>query len=58
MVSVAFHARVSAFIRTAKAFPQVNGGLGISILSTPKGVLSDREARKLNVGGEILASVW
>ncbi|MFM8429926.1 MAG: 30S ribosomal protein S8 [Holophagaceae bacterium] len=44
--------------KNCESIPQVNGGLGISILSTPKGVLSDREARKLNVGGEILASVW
>ena len=34
------------------------GGLGISILSTPKGVMSDQEARKNNVGGEILCEVF
>ena len=34
------------------------GGLGLSILSTPKGVLSAREARKAGVGGEILCNVW
>lgn len=33
-------------------------GLGISILSTPKGVLSHKQARKLHVGGEIVAQVW
>jgi small subunit ribosomal protein S8 len=38
--------------------PRVLGGLGISILSTPKGVLSGREAKKENVGGELLAFVW
>jgi small subunit ribosomal protein S8 len=38
--------------------PQVMGGLGMSILSTPKGVLSDREAQKSRVGGEILCNVW
>lgn len=38
--------------------PRVWGGLGRNILSTPKGVMSDREAKKLNVGGEILAQVW
>ena len=38
--------------------PRVLGGLGISILSTPKGVLSGREAKKENVGGELLAYVW
>lgn len=37
--------------------PKVLGGLGIAILSTPKGVLSDREARKEHVGGEFLCSV-
>ncbi len=38
--------------------PRVRGGLGISILSTPKGVITDREARKLRVGGELICSVW
>lgn len=38
--------------------PQVLGGLGINILSTSKGVVTDKEARKLRVGGEILCSVW
>ena len=38
--------------------PQVMKGLGIAILSTPKGVMTDRDARKANVGGEILAFVW
>ncbi len=33
-------------------------GLGIKVLSTPKGVLSDKEAKKLNVGGEILLEIW
>ena len=33
-------------------------GLGISILSTSKGVLTDKEARKLGVGGELLCDVW
>lgn len=41
-----------------KQLPRVWGGLGRSILSTPKGVVSDREAKKLNVGGEVLAQVW
>ena len=34
------------------------GGLGISILSTPKGVMSDQQARKNNVGGEVLCEVF
>jgi small subunit ribosomal protein S8 len=38
--------------------PPVLRGLGISILSTSKGVLTDKEARKMNVGGELLCSVW
>ena len=42
----------------SKEVPRVLGGLGISILSTPKGILSGREAKKENVGGELLAHVW
>jgi small subunit ribosomal protein S8 len=42
----------------AQEVPRVLGGMGISILSTPKGVLSGREAKKENVGGELLAFVW
>ena len=38
--------------------PKVLGGLGIAIISTNKGVVTDKEARKLNVGGEVLAFVW
>jgi len=38
--------------------PRVRSGLGISILSTSKGILSNREASKENVGGELLAQVW
>lgn len=38
--------------------PRVLGGLGISILSTPKGLLTGAKARKANVGGELLAQVW
>ena len=41
-----------------KDIPWVKSGLGIAILSTPKGVVSDREARRLGVGGEILCYVW
>jgi small subunit ribosomal protein S8 len=36
----------------------VLGGMGISIISTPRGVLSGREARRQKVGGELLAYVW
>ena len=38
--------------------PKVLGGLGIAILSTNKGVITDKEARKLGVGGEVLCFVW
>ena len=38
--------------------PRVRGGLGIAILSTNLGILTDKEARKLQVGGEVLAFVW
>ena len=38
--------------------PKVLGGLGIAIISTSNGIVTDKEARKLNVGGEVLAFVW
>jgi small subunit ribosomal protein S8 len=38
--------------------PKVLGGLGIAIISTNKGVITDKEARKLGVGGEVLCFVW
>ncbi|RMD81821.1 MAG: 30S ribosomal protein S8 [Candidatus Dadabacteria bacterium] len=43
---------------SAKDLRPVRGGLGIAIVSTPAGVLVDREARRRNVGGEILCEVW
>ncbi|HJX11800.1 MAG TPA: 30S ribosomal protein S8 [Candidatus Binatia bacterium] len=42
----------------AQGLTPVRKGLGIHILSTPKGILVDREAQKANVGGELLCSVW
>jgi small subunit ribosomal protein S8 len=42
----------------AKKIPPIRKGLGINILSTPKGILVDREAQKAKVGGELLCSVW
>ena len=42
----------------AEELPKVLGGLGIAIISTNKGLLTDKEARKQNVGGEVLAFVW
>jgi small subunit ribosomal protein S8 len=42
----------------ADEIPRVLGGMGTAILSTPRGVLSGREAKKQNVGGELLAYIW
>ena len=42
----------------AEQLPQVLNGLGIAIVSTSKGIITDKQARKLNVGGEVLAYVW
>ncbi len=42
----------------AKNLPRVRGGLGIAILTTSKGVISDKIARRLKVGGEVLCHVW
>jgi small subunit ribosomal protein S8 len=47
--------RVYSSVRT---IPRVASGLGVSILSTPKGVLSDADAREQNVGGEVLCRVF
>ena len=44
--------------RRRDQLPRVQGGLGISIVSTPKGVMTDREARNIGVGGEILCTVF
>jgi small subunit ribosomal protein S8 len=45
------------YVATSR-IPSVMSGLGISILSTPRGVLADKSARKENVGGEVLCYVW
>ena len=42
----------------AQEIPRVLGGMGVSILSTSRGILSGREAKKQNIGGELLAYVW
>lgn len=47
--------RVYASVRT---LPRINNGLGVAILSTPKGVMADHDAREQNVGGEILCTVF
>lgn len=38
--------------------PKVQGGLGVAVISTSKGIMSDRQARKLGVGGEVLCQIW
>ena len=38
--------------------PKLMKGLGVAIISTPKGIMTDKEARKENVGGEVLAFIW
>ena len=43
---------------SVKALPRINNGLGVSILSTPKGVMADHSAREANVGGDILFTVF
>ncbi|MCU6747488.1 MULTISPECIES: 30S ribosomal protein S8 [Lachnospiraceae] len=46
------------FYVNSEEIPKVLGGLGIAIISTNKGVITDKEARKLGVGGEVLCFVW
>jgi small subunit ribosomal protein S8 len=42
----------------ATAIPRVRGGLGVAIISTPEGVMTDVQARKKNLGGELLCYIW
>jgi len=42
----------------AKTMPRIRAGLGLHVVSTPLGVMTDREARQRNVGGEVLLAVW
>jgi small subunit ribosomal protein S8 len=42
----------------AAAIPRVYGGLGVAVISTPKGVMSGKQARRLNLGGEVICHVW
>jgi len=44
--------------RQRNEIPRVQGGLGVAVLSTNKGLMSDREARRNRMGGEILCFVW
>ena len=43
---------------SAESLPKINNGLGIAIVSTPKGVMTDIDARKKNIGGEIICKVF
>ena len=43
---------------SVKEIPRIKNGLGMAILSTPQGVMSDKDARRARVGGELLAFVW
>ncbi len=43
---------------SAESLPKINNGLGVAIVSTPKGVMSDIDARKQNIGGEIICKVF
>jgi small subunit ribosomal protein S8 len=56
--SAAFPSPACAFMPGADELPKVLKGLGIAIISTSRGVMTDKEARKLHVGGEVLAFVW
>lgn len=42
----------------ARELPRVRGGLGIAIVSTSQGIMTDKQARARNIGGEVLAQVW
>jgi small subunit ribosomal protein S8 len=42
----------------ATNIPRVFGGLGVAVVSTPRGVMSGQQARRLNVGGEVICHVW
>ena len=43
---------------SAEELPKVLNGLGVAIISTSQGIMTDKKARKLNIGGEVLAYVW
>jgi small subunit ribosomal protein S8 len=45
------------YVKTEQ-IPPVQNGLGVNVLSTSRGVVTDREARQLRIGGEIICSVW
>ena len=49
---------VRRFYSRAQSIPKIQNGLGIAIVSTPKGVMTDTEARKAKVGGEVICKVF
>ena len=51
-------ARSAGLLARPTKVPRVLGGLGVAVLSTSQGLMTDREARKRNVGGEVLCYVW
>jgi small subunit ribosomal protein S8 len=46
------------FYVSSDKLPRIKNGLGIAVISTSKGVMTDKQAKKYNVGGEVLCSVW
>ena len=56
--SSACRGRAAGYTSGAEEIPRVLGGLGINILTTPRGVMTGRDARKEGVGGEVLCQVW
>jgi small subunit ribosomal protein S8 len=44
--------------RSADSLPKVLGGLGVAVISTSKGIMTDRQARRQNVGGEVICYIW
>ena len=42
----------------AKGVPVVRGGLGMAVISTSQGLMADRDARRMNIGGEVICEVW
>jgi small subunit ribosomal protein S8 len=44
--------------QSSEKLPRINNGLGIAIISTSKGLMTDKQARKENIGGEVLCTIW
>ena len=57
-LNVYFSNLVYVFTRKEEELPRVLGGLGIAVISTSKGVMSDKQARKEGLGGKVIAYVW